>query len=85
MYKKHHPPSLDDKVWRLERIAKDGASHKRLDSYGIHNVKDFLRLYVTDQSSLRKVREILFLGLETIFEFLQFAFKWLSNLLLWKL
>ncbi|RVW97890.1 Calmodulin-binding protein 60 D [Vitis vinifera] len=49
------PPSLDDKVWRLERIAKDGASHKRLDSHGIHNVKDFLRLYVTDQSSLRKL------------------------------
>lgn len=55
LYKKHHPPSLDDKVWRLERIAKDGASHKRLDSHGIHNVKDFLRLYVTDQSSLRKL------------------------------
>lgn len=55
LYKKHHPPSLDDKVWRLEKIAKGGASHKRLDSHGIHNVKDFLRLYVTDQSSLRKL------------------------------
>ncbi|MBA0678444.1 hypothetical protein Goari_019790, partial [Gossypium aridum] len=30
LYKKHHPPSLSDEVWRLEKIGKDGAFHKRL-------------------------------------------------------
>ncbi|XP_057961380.1 calmodulin-binding protein 60 B-like isoform X2 [Malania oleifera] len=53
LYKKHHPPSLVDEVWRLEKIAKDGASHKRLASYNINTVKDFLQLYYTNESSLR--------------------------------
>lgn len=52
-YQKHYPPSLDDDVWRLEKIAKDGASHKRLVECGIHTVKDFLRKYVMDKFSLR--------------------------------
>ncbi|CAA2990359.1 calmodulin-binding 60 C [Olea europaea subsp. europaea] len=52
-YQKHYPPSLDDEVWRLEKIAKDGASHNRLVECGIRTVKDFLRKYVTDQCSLR--------------------------------
>ncbi|CAA2981416.1 calmodulin-binding 60 A [Olea europaea subsp. europaea] len=30
LYKKHHPPFLSDEVWRLEKIGKDGAFHKRL-------------------------------------------------------
>lgn len=59
-YRKHHPPSLDDEVWRLEKIAKDGASHKKLSSRGIETVKDFLQLYVRDPSSLRNVRETSF-------------------------
>ncbi|XP_076950821.1 calmodulin-binding protein 60 B-like [Bidens hawaiensis] len=54
-YKKHHPPSLDDDVWRLEKIAKDGVFHKRLASKRIRTVKDFLQLYVTNESSLRKL------------------------------
>ncbi|KAK1374032.1 Calmodulin-binding protein 60 B [Heracleum sosnowskyi] len=54
-YKKHHQPSLTDEVWRLERIAKDGVFHKRLASARIYTVEDFLRLYVTDPSSLRNV------------------------------
>lgn len=54
-YKKHHPPSLYDEVWRLEKIAKDGASHKRLAARGIPNVKDFLQLYVTDPFLLRNI------------------------------
>ncbi|KAL2557396.1 Calmodulin-binding protein 60 D [Forsythia ovata] len=29
-YQKHYPPSLEDEVWRLEKIAKDGASLNRL-------------------------------------------------------
>ncbi|KAL7120027.1 hypothetical protein ACP275_02G098100 [Erythranthe tilingii] len=54
-YQKHHPPSLDDEVWRLEKIAKDGASHKRLTQFGISCIRDFLRLYVTNELSLRSV------------------------------
>ncbi|KAL2492021.1 Calmodulin-binding protein 60 D [Abeliophyllum distichum] len=52
-YQKHYPPSLEDEVWRLEQIAKDGASHNRLVKCGISTVKDFLRKYVIDQFSLR--------------------------------
>ncbi|KAK1430032.1 hypothetical protein QVD17_12493 [Tagetes erecta] len=54
-YKKHHPPSLGDDVWRLEKIAKDGVFHKLLASNRICTVKDFLQMYVTNESSLRKV------------------------------
>ncbi|KAE8733398.1 Calmodulin-binding protein [Hibiscus syriacus] len=55
LYKKHYPPFPHDEVWRLERIAKDGAFHKRLTSHNIFTVKDFLRLHVTDPSSLRDI------------------------------
>ncbi|KZV49193.1 hypothetical protein F511_40401 [Dorcoceras hygrometricum] len=54
-YQKHYPPSLDDEVWRLEKIAKDGVSHNRLAQFGLLSVKDFLRLYVMDMPSLRSV------------------------------
>ncbi|GJS06223.1 cam-binding protein 60-like protein G [Tanacetum coccineum] len=54
-YKKHHPPALNDDIWRLEKIAKDGAFHKRLGSYRICTVKDFLQIYVTNEASLRKI------------------------------
>ncbi|MCI21603.1 hypothetical protein A2U01_0042772, partial [Trifolium medium] len=29
-YQKHYPPHLNDDVWRLKKIAKDGIFHKRL-------------------------------------------------------
>ncbi|TKY52289.1 Calmodulin-binding protein 60 G [Spatholobus suberectus] len=51
-YKKHYPPSLNDDVWRLEQIAKDGKIHKRLSLHGIHTIKDLMRLYTTNPSSL---------------------------------
>lgn len=54
-YKKHHPPSLGDEIWRLEKIAKDGVSHMRLASHGICTVKDFLQVYVTNESLLRNL------------------------------
>ncbi|KAL8155475.1 hypothetical protein AgCh_000748 [Apium graveolens] len=55
-YKKHHPPLLADDIWRLEKIAKDGEYHKRLVALaGISTVKEFLQMYVTDPSSLRRV------------------------------
>lgn len=55
MYKKHHPPFLDDEVWRLEKIGKEGAFHKRLNKESICTVKDFLTLLNLDASRLRKV------------------------------
>ncbi|XP_022961391.1 calmodulin-binding protein 60 G-like isoform X3 [Cucurbita moschata] len=45
--KKHHPPSREDEVWRLEGIGKDGAYHKNLSLHGINTVDDFLRTYYT--------------------------------------
>ncbi|KAI3803954.1 hypothetical protein L1987_32120 [Smallanthus sonchifolius] len=51
-YKKHHPPSLGDDVWRLEKIAKDGVLYKRLGSRRIYTLKDFLQMYNTNESSL---------------------------------
>ncbi|KAK8965508.1 hypothetical protein KSP40_PGU000970 [Platanthera guangdongensis] len=55
VYKKHYPPLLFDDVWRLEKIGKDGAFHKRLISKNIITVKDFLTLLVTDAPKLRNV------------------------------
>ncbi|GJN22828.1 hypothetical protein PR202_gb10427 [Eleusine coracana subsp. coracana] len=55
VYKKHHPPFLDDEVWRLEKIGKDGAFHKRLSKENIVTVKDFLTLLHLDAPRLRKV------------------------------
>ncbi|KAH1079162.1 Calmodulin-binding protein 60 D [Glycine max] len=53
-YKKHYPPylKLNDDIWRLKKIAKEGKIHKQLSSRGIHNVKDLLRLYITNEPSL---------------------------------
>ncbi|KAJ4823145.1 hypothetical protein Tsubulata_039135 [Turnera subulata] len=55
LYKKHHPPHLRDDIWRLERIAKDGAFHKRLASCGILTVEEFLQAYAIDPSALRNM------------------------------
>ncbi|KAK7284418.1 hypothetical protein RJT34_19164 [Clitoria ternatea] len=51
-YKKHYPPFLNDDTWRLKKIAKEGKIHKQLSFHGIHTVKDLLRLYITNESSL---------------------------------
>nr|CAD1839518.1 unnamed protein product [Ananas comosus var. bracteatus] len=55
LYKKHHPPSLVDEVWRLEKIGKDGAFHKRLACENINTVKDFLTLLSLDATRLRNI------------------------------
>ncbi|KZV43662.1 hypothetical protein F511_00213 [Dorcoceras hygrometricum] len=52
-YQKRHPPSLDDQVWRLEKIAKEGPHHKKLEEGEIHCVGDFLRLYYKNPLHLR--------------------------------
>lgn len=58
-YKKHYPPSLNDDVWRLVRIAKDGKFHRQLSLHGIHTVKDLLQLYTINPSSLHEVKDCL--------------------------
>ncbi|GMI75458.1 SAR Deficient 1 [Hibiscus trionum] len=55
LYKKHHPPMLGDEVWRLEKIGKDGAFHKKLASEGVHTVQDFLKMSVVDPAKLRRI------------------------------
>ncbi|XP_057514868.1 uncharacterized protein LOC130796515 isoform X1 [Actinidia eriantha] len=55
LYKKHHPPSLSDEVWRLEKIGKDGAFHKRLSKETINTVKDFVTLLNIDPQRLKEI------------------------------
>ncbi|KAK6915654.1 Calmodulin binding protein, C-terminal domain [Dillenia turbinata] len=54
-YKKHYPPALNDEIWRLEGIAKDGRSHSKLESSGIRTVQDFLQFCSIDSISLRRI------------------------------
>jgi hypothetical protein len=58
VYKKHYPPALHDEVWRLDKIGKDGAFHKRLNQSHIMTVEDFLRLVVMDPQRLRNVSQL---------------------------
>eukprot|EP00250_Pteridium_aquilinum_P026400 c32954_g1_i1 orf=304-2286(-) len=55
LYKKHYPPHLNDEVWRLDKIGKDGAFHKRLRDNKINTVEDFLRCYIMDPHKLRSI------------------------------
>ncbi|KAJ7955603.1 Calmodulin-binding protein [Quillaja saponaria] len=55
LYKKHYPPTLHDEVWRLDRIAKDGALHKKLIHAKVVTVEDFLRVLVRDPQKLRSI------------------------------
>jgi hypothetical protein len=59
VYKKHYPPALKDDVWRLEKIGKDGAFHKKLNASGINTVEDFLQLLVRDQQRIRSVSSMI--------------------------
>ncbi|XP_058111687.1 calmodulin-binding protein 60 D-like [Magnolia sinica] len=52
-YMKKHPPSLDDEVWRLEKIGKELS--KRLSSENVNTVKDFLLMLHADTPRLRKI------------------------------
>ncbi|KAJ8498594.1 hypothetical protein OPV22_009146 [Ensete ventricosum] len=55
LYRKHYPPALGDEVWRLERIGKDGAFHKKLSADNINTVQDFLKLLAVDPHRLRGI------------------------------
>ncbi|XP_058112176.1 calmodulin-binding protein 60 D-like [Magnolia sinica] len=52
-YMKKHPPSLDDEVWRLEKIGKELS--KRLSTENVNTVKDFLLMLPADTPRLRKI------------------------------
>ncbi|XP_039843872.1 calmodulin-binding protein 60 D-like isoform X1 [Panicum virgatum] len=52
---KRHPPSLDDDVFRLEEIARNGEYRKRLKKEGICTVQDFLKALNKDPNKLRKI------------------------------
>ncbi|XP_028555810.1 protein SAR DEFICIENT 1 isoform X2 [Dendrobium catenatum] len=54
-YKKNYPPALGDDVWRLEKIGKEGAFHKKLMAKNIKTVQDFLKLSVIDSPQLQKI------------------------------
>lgn len=60
-YQKHNIPSLEDEVWRLCWIAKDGKICERLAEHQIYKVKDFLTVYYLNESVLRQVRKILYI------------------------
>ena len=49
---------LEDEVWRLEKIGKDGAFHRKLAADNIHTVQDFLKMFVVDRMKLKKVHTI---------------------------
>uniref|UniRef100_A0A7N0U894 Calmodulin-binding protein n=1 Tax=Kalanchoe fedtschenkoi TaxID=63787 RepID=A0A7N0U894_KALFE len=51
---KHLHPSLNDEVWRLNKIRRNGIFHKRLESIGITTVKEFLQMLERDPSLLKK-------------------------------
>ncbi|KAG6490576.1 hypothetical protein ZIOFF_051876 [Zingiber officinale] len=55
LYRKHYPPALGDEVWRLERIGKDGAFHRKLSAANIHTVQEFLKLLIVQPHSLRDI------------------------------
>ncbi|KAJ1265757.1 hypothetical protein BS78_08G099900 [Paspalum vaginatum] len=52
---KSNSPRLDDDVYRLDAIAKDGAYHKRLQEANIHTVQDFLKALNKDPDELYKI------------------------------
>ncbi|XP_074589046.1 protein SAR DEFICIENT 1-like isoform X2 [Curcuma longa] len=54
-HRKNYPPSLDDKVYKLENIRLNGEYMKRLATHKITTVKDFLKLSVVDQERLQKI------------------------------
>lgn len=55
-YQKHNIPSLNDEVWRLKKIAKDGKRHKLLRKHNILTVGDLLQLHNTNPHLLKQVK-----------------------------
>uniref|UniRef100_A0A0E0MR20 Calmodulin-binding protein-like n=2 Tax=Oryza TaxID=4527 RepID=A0A0E0MR20_ORYRU len=55
LYRKHYPPVLGDDVWRLEKIGKEGAFHRKLTQHNVRNVQEFLRLLTVKPDELRAI------------------------------
>ncbi|KAG8093144.1 hypothetical protein GUJ93_ZPchr0012g21101 [Zizania palustris] len=51
-YEKHYPPMLDDEVWRLENIRRNGAYHQALSNSGVDTVQKLLQSYATNEKKL---------------------------------
>ncbi|KAJ1265759.1 hypothetical protein BS78_08G100000 [Paspalum vaginatum] len=52
---KRHPPRLDDDLYRLEEIARDGVYHKRLLQAKIYKVEGLLKALNEDSNKLRGI------------------------------
>ncbi|KAL5223351.1 hypothetical protein ABZP36_028064 [Zizania latifolia] len=55
LYRKHYPPVLGDDVWRLEKIGKEGAFHRKLTTHHVRNVQEFLRMLTVKPDELRLI------------------------------
>jgi len=52
---KRHPPRLDDELYRLEEISRDGVYHRRLQDAKIYKVEGFLKALNEDSNKLRRI------------------------------
>ncbi|VAH56001.1 unnamed protein product [Triticum turgidum subsp. durum] len=55
LYRKHYPPALTDDVWRLEKIGKEGAFHRKLRQNGVETVQEFVRMLTVRPEILRAI------------------------------
>ncbi|KAH9778772.1 hypothetical protein KPL71_007455 [Citrus sinensis] len=55
LYKKHHPPMLEDEVWRLGKIGRGGNFCGKLAASGIKTVQDFLKVSIVEPQKLRRI------------------------------
>ncbi|TVU22062.1 hypothetical protein EJB05_31738 [Eragrostis curvula] len=55
LYRKHYPPVLGDDVWRLEKIGKEGAFHRKLAQHHVKTVQEFLRMLAVKPDELRGI------------------------------
>lgn len=55
LYRKHYPPVLTDDVWRLEKIGKEGAFHRKLRKNNVATVQEFVRMLMVKPDELRAV------------------------------
>ncbi|CAL4965031.1 unnamed protein product [Urochloa decumbens] len=55
LYRKHYPPMFNDDVWRLEKIGKEGAFHRKLRRNNVGNVQEFVRMLMVKPDELRGI------------------------------
>jgi len=55
LYRKHYPPVLGDEVWRLEKIGKEGAFHRKLRHNNVVTVQEFVRMLMVKPDELRAI------------------------------